>query len=330
MTCLGLALLAFRQATGNPNPASNPTEKRILELVDRHELGQAIPLLETELKTETDPERVLRYHGYLGDLYAFLMQPDKAIPHYDVMIQAHPNDGSLYFRKASTLGSQIQKRSEAMALVVQAREKGFENADLYAMQGYLFRAASEAASNPKEKQSNLKSSLESYQKAIELQPKNVSALGSYADLAFTTGQYTEAEKTYQRIIAVAPDSSMARIRLAHTQIRLGQHDAGIKLLRSIETQMDRSNGPSSPPTARLTWMKEKASVQAYLLEALMAQQKQEGLREVASKLLTLTTYPADISTRVQGLDEWHALAEDTLKSLETSSIPGASATPAPK
>lgn len=291
-------------------------EKRVLALVDRQNFGQAVTLLEQEIESEKDPNVVLRYHGFLGDIYSAMYEIDKAVTHYDVILKTNPQDPSLYFRKARIVGAKPDRRDEALGLIDIAVAKGFQDTEAYAMQGFLRRLAYEAAKDPKEKATQLKLCLQSYGKAVELDPKNLAAWGNSADLMFNAGLYPEAEAAYRRVLALAPQSLKASTQLAHAQIRQGQIEAGLKRLRQAEQEFDRMPTPKGPPMVIAQWLLERASVQFWMLEALITMKRDQELKAVAEKLLKMMEPPPGFDQEVEGFGKWRSFAKATLAQVD--------------
>lgn len=294
----------------------NTFEKRILALVNRQNFGQAAKLLEQEIESEKDPDVVLRYHGFLGDIYSATYEIDKAVAHYDIILKTNPQDPSLYFRKARIVGARLDRRDEALGLIDIAIAKGFQDTEAYAMQGFLRRLAYEAAKDSKEKAMQLKLCLQSYGKAVELDPKNLAAWGNSADLMFNAGLYPEAEAAYRRVLALAPQSLKASTQLAHAQIRQGQFEAGLKRLRQAEQEFDRLPTPQGPPMVIAQWLLERASVQFWMLEALITLKRDQEVKGVAEKLLKMMEPPPGFDQEVEGFGKWRSFAKATLAQLD--------------
>ncbi|MBL9170323.1 MAG: tetratricopeptide repeat protein [Verrucomicrobiales bacterium] len=321
MTCLVYLVGTLILQSAEPSAF----EKRILALVDRQNFGQAVTLLEREIELEKEPNVALRYHGFLGDIYSAMYEIDKAVTHYDVILKTNPQDPSLYFRKARIVGAKLDRREEALGLIDTAIAKGLQDTEAYAMQGFLRRLAYEAAQDPKERATQLKLCLGSYGKAVELDPRNIAAWGNSADLMFNAGLYPEAEAAYRKVLALAPQSLKASTQLAHAQIRQGQVESGLKRLRQAEQEFDRMAAPKGPPMVIAQWLVERASVQFWMLEALITMKRDQELKAVAEKLLKMMEPPPGFDQEVESFGKWRSFANATLAQLDQKPIqPGPS------
>src|SRR5436190_1312746 len=87
------------------------------ELAQRGEIQAAIELLETEIShTGPTDERSVTAHGMLGDLYSEVRDVDRAVGHYDAIIELKPWMALAHFKKGLALKQLLTRRSQESAI----------------------------------------------------------------------------------------------------------------------------------------------------------------------------------------------------------------------
>ena len=289
---------------------------RIQKLISSGETRQAAALMEQEVRKESDPERLRQHHRRLGDLYTDLLEIEKAVSHYDLLIEGSPDEGSIYWRKARVVGMEPNRWHEAMSLVELSILKGFIHADAYNLRGFLHRLACEKASDPASRTNQFVEGLRSYEIALELDPRNPTAWGNTGDLLFDFGRYGESAEAYARLLEIDPTSLPALANLARALLRLGKLDPAIEALRSVEERFDRMRPPCRTPHEFGSWMISRASAQRSLIEAYELQNRKSERRTALEKLVKMTDPVGNQDWKSGLLEQWRAEAIDRVQQLD--------------
>ena len=196
-------LLAFSQVM-NSIPAS------MREIMDRGE----IVVNEIAMEDTQKPAYIRRI--YLQDLYRFF----RLFSNRDCFKRIFSSDERIfrsthleaYFNEMAAFLIKKKKLAEAEAVLMNYGEHR-RDFQYYMMAGYL-------GYKP----------LESYARALELQPDNERAIKSYARVLFAEERYEEALGLYDRLVAIQPEKKNYLLNRAVCQTNLGRYEEAEKVL----------------------------------------------------------------------------------------------------
>ena len=103
---------------------------------------------------------------------------------------------------------------------IQVRPQPFDRH--YLLKGYILMELNQ-----------LKLAADSFEKAHEINDKSVEALGMMSVIAFCNGQYTRDLAISEKILALDPDNSGARITIALDQWLMGNREKGLSLMKAV-------------------------------------------------------------------------------------------------
>ena len=310
---LGLMLSACGAGPQDGEQPANPLDEAY-RLAQSGDIDAAIQLVEVQLENEPDQETLLGMLGLLGDLYAAKGDIDDAVERYDQLLKVNPSSGLAYFKKGDALQRKKGEQERALEAFTKSVELGLSDPDLFAAMGFSYRILADEAPSQEQRLSHYILAVESFQKALELKPDHIRALGNLADMQFNFGFYEDASEAYMKITELAPDNIQASVKLAHSLIRLEDYESSATILRQAEQQMSSMELPENPQSG-WTFVQTQASIYVYLFEALMGQGNRAQAREALETLLT-TTDPARLKGwEIQQVEAWREMALQELKTL---------------
>jgi tetratricopeptide (TPR) repeat protein len=119
---------------------------------------------------------------------------------------------------------------EGLALVERATKLDSTSADAWLARAYLL-----ALRDPR----RMAGSVESFQRAITLDPYNAEAFHQYGQTLMALGRYTESLAAYRRVLDLEPDRAMTLVPVAAIQQRQGRVIEGLRLLDSAMSAAPR-------------------------------------------------------------------------------------------
>lgn len=313
-SCSTIALVIFLASAIQAQTPFSSLEKELVTLLRTGKAKAAIQLLEERLKTERDQKVILKCHRFLGEIYARKLDIERAIHHYDLYLAGHPGDGAAYFRKGQILQMRSDKHDEALELFKKSLEKGFSSPDLFASMAFIYRVRATKETNREKKKEYFKLSVEGYTKALNMDPKHIPSWGNLGDIMFNIGAYKQASMAYRKITELMPNNIQASVKLAHCHIQMKDYETAMEILQKAETQMATRKVPDVVHL-KFTFRQTRASIYAYMVEALLAQGKREEAKSVLKKLIKATE-PDQGKWKFKQLDAWHEKAKKTLEALE--------------
>ena len=263
------------------------------ELARRGEIRAAIELLETEVSsTGPTAERSLAAHGMLGDLYSEVHEVDRAVAHYDAIIELEPLVALVHFRKGLALKQRLTRGSQesAIAAFQESYRLGHSEPDARSNIALCCKILADfGLVAGKERIERLEEARANFRYVLKSNPENSHALFHLGDLEFNGSRFAAAIELYRRLVDLCPQDPLGFTRLGNALRSAGDPLAALAPLRhAIELVAgQKPSAGSANPLLR------EAEVDGHLLlaEALTTLGKTSEAR-VECELVIATVNPA--------------------------------------
>ena len=165
------------------------------------------------------------YHFSLGRMYQFRESYPLALKEFREALEKDPGSAGVRVALAETL-VQMGDVSKAVDLLQETTRVEPGNLDAHLMLGRIF--------GQMHSQDNMrKRALDEFEKALEIDPKNLEALEQAADLQIAGGNYEKAVEYFERFRKMVPSSIGACYKeAASALIPLGRYDEAIRVLQA--------------------------------------------------------------------------------------------------
>ncbi len=163
------------------------------------------------------------YHFSLGKMYQFRESYPLALKEYQEALKTDPESAEVRLAMAETM-FEMGDISKAVSMLQGVVQSEPENLDAHLMLGRIF---SEARSQDDMR----KKALAEFEKALELDSKNLEALQNAAELRGADGDFEKAVEYYERFREEVPNSIGACYSEAEALIALNRLDDAIKVLK---------------------------------------------------------------------------------------------------
>ena len=163
----------------------------------------------------------------LGRLYMLNKDLLKAEAAFKSALALQPDSEEALTNLAYLYNEQGETHKAAAALN-SAPDKG-RSAKLYLALGYTY-----------EQQHDYKKAIDSYRKAVELDPENLDAMRGLAQNLLNDGQMAASLDRYKAVIEEDPQDAQAQLRIAEILRRTGKLDAALESLKKAETLVQDS------------------------------------------------------------------------------------------
>lgn len=246
---------------------------------------------------ETDNRATAYYHFAMGHLYAELAgmygnrseYVDKAIEHYKAAIQADPG-ASFLAEELTDLYVQAGRLREAVVEAEQMLKRDPGNVEAHRILGRIYvRMIGDPAAGRVD-EGMLRRATEQFQKVTEKDPADVDAWVTLGRLHRMAQNSVEAEKAFQKALALDPDNEYALHGLALLYSDLGDTKTAVEMWRRLA---DRNPHPRvlRALASSLTQVRDYSGAVETLRRALqLAPRDLEIKRELAENLLLKEEY----------------------------------------
>lgn len=246
---------------------------------------------------ETDNRAAAYYHFAMGHLYAELAgmygnrseYVDKAIEHYKAAIQADPG-ASFLAEELTDLYVQAGRLREAVVEAEQMLKRDPGNVEAHRILGRIYvRMIGDPAAGRVD-EGMLRRATEQFQKVTEKDPADVDAWVTLGRLHRMAQNSVEAEKAFQKALALDPDNEYALHGLALLYSDLGDTKTAVSMWRRLA---DRNPHPRvlRALASSLTQVRDYSGAVETLRRALqLAPRDLEIKRELAENLLLKEEY----------------------------------------
>ena len=196
----------------------------------RHQLDEAVAILKARLEAPEPDDNLVPVHGTLGDLYLEMADAEKALEHYDWIAAEHPNYARAHYKRGLAL-EQSTRFVEAIDAYALAGEKYYDEAEIRARIGFNYVLLANRPNTPDAERPRYgELARKSLTRAIQLDPRNQSAMGSLADIVFNLGEFQLALDYYKRMDQLEPSRPMTLARIGSTYLQMGQCEPALESL----------------------------------------------------------------------------------------------------
>jgi len=286
-------------------------------------LDQAVAILEARLADPEPDDNLVPVHGTLGDLYLEMANPEKALEHYDWIAAEHPRYARAHYKRGLAL-EQLARFLEAIDAYALAGEQHYDEAEIRGRIGFdyaLLANLPETSAADRRRYAEL--ARRSLTRAVQLDPRNHSALGNLADIHFNLGEFQLALDDYERMDEMEPSRPMTLARIGNTQLQLKRYESALETLRRAAGILAEST-PRTPADAAV-YRDVEALSRVRAAECLIELHRPDEARSEISRVLELANCP-DCTTSTGEVDRLKARAEELMHRLDEA-LPADAAAP---
>ena len=287
------------------------------------QLEEAVAILQARLADPEPADNLVPVHGTLGDLYLEMAKPDKALEHYDWIAAEHPRYARAHYKRGLAL-EQSARFLEAIDAYALAGEQYYDEAEIRGRIGFnyaLLANLPEIYAADRRRYGELAS--RSLTRAVQLDPRNHSAIGNLADIHFNLGEFQLALAYYQRMDQMEPSRPMTLARIGSTHLQLKQYEPALEYLHRAAGILAEST-PRTPADVAI-YRDVEAFSRVRAAECLIALNRSGEARGEISRVLELANCP-DCATSSREVDSSKARAEELLQRLDEA-LPADAETP---
>jgi tetratricopeptide (TPR) repeat protein len=206
----------------------------------RGQLDEAVAILEARLNKPEPGENLVPVHGTLGDLYLEMVDANKALEHFDWIAAEHPNYARAHYKRGLAL-EQSARFVEAIDAYALAGEKRYDEAEIRGRIGFNYALLANSPDTPDAERPRYgELARKSLTRAVELDPRNHSAMGNLADIAFNLGEFQLALDYYKRMDRMEPSRPMTLARIGSTHLQMGNCKPALEPLRRAAEILNES------------------------------------------------------------------------------------------
>jgi tetratricopeptide (TPR) repeat protein len=286
-------------------------------------LDKAVAILEVRLEEPEPDDNLVPVHGTLGDLYLEMAEAEKALEHFDWIAAEHPNYARAHYKRGLAL-EQSARFAEAIDAYALAGEKYYDEAEIRGRIGFNYFILARSPDTPDTERLRYgELARESLTRAIELDPRNLSAMGSLADIVFNLGEFQLALDYYKRMDRMEPARPMTLARIGNTYVQMGQCEPALESLLDAAKILNESK-PRAPADAHI-YRDIEAFSRIRAAECLIALSRPGEARREIARVMEIANCP-DCTTTSREIDRSKLRAEVLLLQLDATAP--ASAEPA--
>jgi len=267
-------------------PVDSADEAAALARGGRH--GEAGAMLLRLLPQAADPKQRAALHIQLGDVYAEQVRFADAVTQYDAALALDPALAVVHFKKGAILVRIPERHREGIAALEKSHDLGYDHPDRLYLVGSAYKSMAESdRPSPVQRGEYLRRAVESFEKALEQDPRSLHVLGNLADIHFNARRYDQALAFYQRARAIAPSHPVLMARMAHTYLVMGRPAEAVDLLRAGLATLATQGEPAGVQ-AGLVRLSSEISTRLYLGEALLQLGRTPEARQELQKVVELS------------------------------------------
>jgi tetratricopeptide (TPR) repeat protein len=310
--------------------AATASAESLEELLARSEAAyakgqfeEAIAILKARLAKPESDDNLVPVHGTLGDLYLEMTDADKALEHFDWIAAEHPNYARAHYKRGLALEQSV-RFVEAIDAYALAGEKYYDEAEIRGRIGFNYVLLAKSPDTPDAERPRYgELARKSLTRAIELDPRNLSAMGNLADIVFALGDFRLALDYYRRMDQMEPSRPMTLARIGNTYLQMGQCEPALESLLGAAKILSESK-PRTQADAHIYRDVEVFS-RIRAAECLIALSRPTEARSQIARVLEIANCP-DCTTTSREFDRAKLRAEVLLLQLDATAP--ASAEPA--
>ena len=222
-------------------------------------------------------------------------------------------------RQNTTPGSEFHNTATGFPAVyayTNAGKLGYDEAEIRSRIGFNYMLIASSSMTADGKRAHYQGLARgSLKRAIELDPRNRTALGNLADIAFNQGETKLALDYYQRLDELEPSRPITLARIGSTYLRMGQCAPAVdNLLRAVTIL-----GESEPANQRDAWINRDVEVSSRVRAAaclIQLQRPAEARGEIARVLEIANCEKCETGSRE--IDRSKSKAEELLQRLDAT------------
>jgi predicted Zn-dependent protease len=284
---------------------------------------EAVAMLNARLEKPEPDDNLVPVHGTLGDLYLEMAQAKKALEHFDWIAAEHPNYARAHYKRGLALEQSARFR-EAIDAYALAGEKFYDEAEIRGRIGFNYMLLAKSPDTPDAERLRYgELARKSLTRAVELDPRNLSATGNLADIAFNLGEFQLALDNYQRMDQLEPSRPMTLARIGSTYLQMGKCEPALESLLGAAKILNESK-PRTQVDAYI-YRDVEAFSRIRAAECLVALGRPAQARREIARVLEIANCP-DCTTASRQIDRSKLRAEVLLLQLDATAP--ASAEPA--
>jgi tetratricopeptide (TPR) repeat protein len=283
---------------------------------------EATSRLESRIARAEAGDDLVSLHGTVGNLYLEMSKSEKALVHFDWLIARYPDQALAHYKRGQAL-ERLSRAREAIEAYTSAGKLGADEADIRSRIGFnymLLASSPMTADAERERYTGLARG--ALKRAIELNPRNQSALGNLADIVFNQGLVEQALGYYLQMDALEPERSTTLARIGSTYMRMGQCTPALDhLLRAVKIVEK-----AKPANQRDTWINRDVEVfsRVRAAECLIRLQRPAEARSEIARVLEIADCE-DCKSSSREIDRSKSKAEELLQRLDAASPADAAA-----
>ncbi len=279
------------------------------------QFDQAIAILNARLAKPEPDDNLVPIHGTLGDLYLELADAGKALEHFDWIAAAHPRYARVHYKRGLAL-EQSARFKEAIDAYALAGEQYYDEAEIRGRIGFNYTILANSPDTPDTERSQYgELAKKSLARAVQLDPRNQSAMGNLADILFNLGEFQSALDYYQRMDQLEPARPMTLARIGNTYVQLAQCEPALEHLLGAARILAESK-PRTPADASIHRDVEVIS-RIRAAECLIALSRPADARSEIARVLEIANC-TDCETTSREVDRSKLRAEVLLLQLDAS------------
>jgi tetratricopeptide (TPR) repeat protein len=281
----------------------------------RGQFDEAIAILQSRLEKPEPDDNLVPIHGTLGDLYLEMANPEKALEHFDWIAAEHPRYARAHYKRGLAL-EQSSRFLEAIDAYALAGEQYYDEADIRGRIGFNYTLLANLPDTPAaDRQRYGELARKSLTRAVQLDPRNHSAMGNLADITFNLGEFQQALDYYKRMDLMEPSRPMTLARIGSTYLQMGQYEPALEnLLRAAKILKE-----SKPRNQADVYVYRDAEALSRVraAECLIALNRSTEARSEISRVLEIANCP-DCTTSSREVDRSKSRAEELLLQLDAT------------
>jgi len=276
---------------------------------------EAVAILKVRLEESEPDDNLVPVHGMLGDLYLEMAQAKKALEHFDWIAAEHPNYARAHYKRGLAL-EQSSRFREAIDAYALAGEKAYDEAEIRGRIGFNYALLAKSPDTPDAERPRYgELARKSLTRAVELDPRNLSAIGNLADIIFNLGEFQLALDYYKRMDQLEPSRPMTLARIGSTYVQMGQCEPALENLLGAAKILNESK----PRTQADTYIYRDVEVFSRIraAECLIALNRPTEARSEIARVVEIANCP-DCTTTSRQIDRSKLRAEVLLLQLDAT------------
>jgi tetratricopeptide (TPR) repeat protein len=279
------------------------------------QLEAAIAILAARLEKPEPAEDLVPVHGTLGDLYLEMGDAEQALAHYDWIAAEHPNYARAHYKRGLAL-EQLARFLEAIDAYALAGEKHYDEAEIRGRIGFDYRILANLPDTPDADRPRYgELARKSLMRAVELDPRNHSAIGNLGDINFNLGDFQLALEYYKRMDQLEPSRPMTLARIGNTYLQMKQCEPAVENLLRAAGALEASKPRTEADAVAARDIEAFSRVGA--AECLIALDRSSDARSEIARVLELANC-TDCANASRAVDRSKSRAEALLAQLDAT------------